>query len=263
MLKHLVPYRNTFDVFIQTHYPRAAGEPWLLSDDHCYVAEKIMVFLELFYDSTCVLSGVYYPTSSLMMHHIIQIAKHLNSYEHDILLANVVFPMKTKFLKYWKDIPLLYSFAFILNPKAKLRGFNRVLSILAGVTHYDYSGNLTCVRAQLTEVFNKYEAKFGAVASTRPSQTTRTGKKRTNWGMIYGDDDDELFSSPVVEQVLLPTPLHLLLYLDTLQLVLCCKQQAIVHLLGLVLSYQHIWIVILSRSMMMTLICWLSGMITS
>jgi hypothetical protein len=43
--------------------------------------------------------------------------------------------------------------------------------------------------------------------------------------------------------------------IDTLQLVLCCKQQAIVHLLGLVLSYQHTWIVILSRNMMMTLIC--------
>jgi hypothetical protein len=38
-----------------------------LSDNHWYVAEKILVFLELFYDSTYVLSGVYYPTSSLMM----------------------------------------------------------------------------------------------------------------------------------------------------------------------------------------------------
>jgi hypothetical protein len=114
---------------------------------------------------------------SLMMHHIVQIAKHLNSYEHDRLLGTVVFPMKTKFLKYWMDIPLLYSFAFILDPIAKLRGFNRVLSIIAGVTHYDYSGYLTCVRAQLTEVFNKYEAKFGAVTSIRPSQTTRTGQK--------------------------------------------------------------------------------------
>jgi hypothetical protein len=28
-----------------------------------------------------------------------------------------------------------------------LRGFNRVLSILAGVTHHDYSGYLTLVRA--------------------------------------------------------------------------------------------------------------------
>jgi hypothetical protein len=62
MLKHLVPYKNTFDVFIQIQYPRAGGEPLLMSEDHCYVAEKILVFLELFYDLTCVLSGVYYPT---------------------------------------------------------------------------------------------------------------------------------------------------------------------------------------------------------
>jgi hypothetical protein len=40
MLKQLVPYRKTFDVFIQTHYPRAAGEPLLLCDDQWYVAEK-------------------------------------------------------------------------------------------------------------------------------------------------------------------------------------------------------------------------------
>jgi hypothetical protein len=43
MLKHLVCYRNTFDVFIQTHYPRAAGGPLLLSDDHWYVAKKILM----------------------------------------------------------------------------------------------------------------------------------------------------------------------------------------------------------------------------
>jgi hypothetical protein len=42
---------------------------------------------------------------------------------------------------------------------------------------------------------------------------------RTNWGMIYGDDDD-LFSTPVGGTGSSPTPLHLLLYLDTLQLVL-------------------------------------------
>jgi hypothetical protein len=129
---------------------------------------------------SCVLSGVYYPTSSLMMYHIILIAKHLSSYENDCLLGNVVLPMKTKFLKYWRDIPLLYSFAFILDPRAKLRGLNRVPSTLVGVTHHDYSSYLTCVRAQSTEVFNKYENKFGVVTTNRPSQSARTGKKRTN-----------------------------------------------------------------------------------
>jgi hypothetical protein len=39
--------------------------------------------------------------------------------------------MKLKFLKYWKRIPLLYSYAFILDPRAKLEGFSNVLELLA------------------------------------------------------------------------------------------------------------------------------------
>ena len=42
----------------------------LLSARHWYIAEKILDFLELFYDSTIVLSGVYYPTSPFILHHV-------------------------------------------------------------------------------------------------------------------------------------------------------------------------------------------------
>ena len=94
----------------------------LLNKQHWFVAEKILEFLELFYDSTIVLSGVYYPTNSLILHHILEIAGHLHDYEHDNNLDGVVVPMKAKFLKYYKSIPLLYSFAFVLDPRAKLRG---------------------------------------------------------------------------------------------------------------------------------------------
>ncbi|WVZ96770.1 hypothetical protein U9M48_042369 [Paspalum notatum var. saurae] len=126
VLKHLIPYRSTFDVFIQTHYPKGDGNTPLLTDQHWYIAEKVLTFLEMFYDATCVLSGVYYPTSPLIMHHIFQIANRLDAYENDPLLRTVVAPMKTKVLKYWRDIPLLYSFAFILDPRAKLKGFTRL-----------------------------------------------------------------------------------------------------------------------------------------
>jgi hypothetical protein len=58
-----------------------------------------------------------------MLHHILKIARHLNAYENDRQLRIVVVPMKSKFLKYWSDIPILHAFAFILDPKAKVRGF--------------------------------------------------------------------------------------------------------------------------------------------
>jgi hypothetical protein len=113
-----VPYKNTFSVYISANY-QAAGES-LLREDHWYVAEHMLNFLRLFYLSIVSLSGVYYPTYPLMMHPIIEIADHLNQYENDDKLREVVVPMKTKFMKYWGTIPLLYSYAFILVPRAKL-----------------------------------------------------------------------------------------------------------------------------------------------
>ena len=38
--------------------------------------------------------------------------------------------MKTKYLKYWQQIPLLYAFAFILDPRAKLEGYRSALNVL-------------------------------------------------------------------------------------------------------------------------------------
>ena len=130
MLKHLLPYRSTFSVFIGAKYGLVNGEP-LLSEGHWVVADKIMEFLELFYESTVALSGVYYPTSPLMLHHIIDIAGHLHAEETDSLLMEIVTHVKLKFLKYWQNVPLLYSFAFILDPD---KGFSKCSS--AFVSNY-------------------------------------------------------------------------------------------------------------------------------
>ena len=73
----------------------------LLSTKHWYIVENILEFLELFYDSTVVLSGVYYQTNPLILHYLLEIASHLYASEKDQNLINVVYPMKLKFLKYW------------------------------------------------------------------------------------------------------------------------------------------------------------------
>jgi hypothetical protein len=98
MIKHLLPYKDTFSVFIHTNYRGVSGT--LLTPDHWYVDEHIMQFLEQFYLSTVSLFGIYYPTAQLMMHVIIEIADHLNQFENDSLLRDVIVPMKTKFLMY-------------------------------------------------------------------------------------------------------------------------------------------------------------------
>jgi hypothetical protein len=96
-----------------------------------------------------------------MLHHILRIARHLNAFENDPLLRCVVVPMKDKFLKYWSDIPILYAVVFILDPRAKMRGFNKVLIRLSSLTGTDYSMLPFDVRTKLTKVFQLYKTKFG------------------------------------------------------------------------------------------------------
>jgi hypothetical protein len=142
ILKHLIPYKNIFSVFINSHYGSQ-----LLTRNHWHVVEKIYEFLELFYDCTVSLSGVYYPTSPLILHHILEIASHLHACERDQNLRPIVAPMKLKFLKYWKNIPLLYSYVFILDARAKMRGFFRVLKLLADYTGCEYSSYYADVKS--------------------------------------------------------------------------------------------------------------------
>jgi hypothetical protein len=90
MLKHISPYKDTFSVFIHTNYRGGT----LLTQDHWYVAEHILQFLEQFYLSTISLSGIYHPTAPLVMHVIIEIVDNLNQFGNDSLLKDVIIHMK-------------------------------------------------------------------------------------------------------------------------------------------------------------------------
>jgi hypothetical protein len=96
--------------------------------------------------------------------------------------------MVDKYNKYWRDIPLLYSFAFILDPRAKMKGFSKVLRKLMDLTSTDYNAYQVGTRARLTDVYNKYEEKYGAVRLRRTVPQNLSGKKRSAWDEIYDDD---------------------------------------------------------------------------
>lgn len=191
MLKHVVPYKSTFSIFIQSNHPLSSDGSPLLTDDHWYIADKVLSFLELFYDSTVALSGIYYPTSPLMLHHMLKIGRHLNAFESDHLLREAIIPMKTKYLKYWRKIPILYAFAFILDPRAKMRGFHKLLLRLASLTGTDYSRFPQSIHAKLTKTFQLYECKYGDTL-LRGQHVLASGsesKAKEAWDDIYGDDD--------------------------------------------------------------------------
>jgi hypothetical protein len=90
---------------------------------------------------------------------------------------------------------LLYSFAFILDPRAKMKGFLRVLRRLGNLTDSEYNTYQLSARARLTDVYNKYKAKYGDARLRRPVVPPNlSGKKRSAWDEIY--DDDEGGGSP-------------------------------------------------------------------
>jgi hypothetical protein len=97
--------------------------------------------------------------------------------------------MINKYNKYWRDIPLLYSFAFILDPRAKMKGFNRVLRRLGNLTGTDYTTYQLGTRARLTNVYTKYEEKYEVVRLRRTVPPNLSGKRRSAWDEIYDDDD--------------------------------------------------------------------------
>jgi hypothetical protein len=116
--------------------------------------------MKIFYDSTVTLSGVYYPTSPLALHHLLEIITHLTEYEKDTNMFPIVYPMKLKYLKYWKEIPLLYSIAFILDLRGKMRGLFNVLQIIQLKIDHDYTVYYADVKIEIYKLFNKYEEKF-------------------------------------------------------------------------------------------------------
>jgi hypothetical protein len=105
-----------------------------------------------------------------MMHIIIEIVDYLNQFENDDKLREVVIPMKSKFIKYWGNIPLLYSYALILDPRDKLNGFTKSIQFMSGTLSKDYSTYYQHVKTKLTNLFYWYDSKFGGVRLQRPPQ---------------------------------------------------------------------------------------------
>jgi hypothetical protein len=152
---------------------------------------------------------------------------------------------------------MLYSFAFILDPRGKLKGFSRVLRLVGKLIGVDYSSYLTKVRAQLNIIYKRYDDKFGA-AKRKACPHAPTDKKNSAWDDIFADDedDDDMFGTPGSgNSFCTPTP--------------CCMQHALVLLLlldllwVLVMSYLATWTVIMSLTLMISSTSLAGGMSTN
>jgi hypothetical protein len=80
---------------------------------------------------------------------------------------------------------MLYSFAFVLDPRAKMRGLPSVLDLLAQCNNITYIDYLAEVKFELHKLYNKYESKFSAARLARTTQPLGLiGKRKQAWGKI-------------------------------------------------------------------------------
>jgi hypothetical protein len=96
--------------------------------------------------------------------------------------------MKLKLLKYWETTPLLYSYAFILDPRAKMKGFFNMLELLTEQTGTFYSVYYGDVKDEMSRLYSKYEQRYGEKRSERPAipSAALAGKRKQAWGRIFG-----------------------------------------------------------------------------
>jgi hypothetical protein len=103
--------------------------------------------------------------------------------------------MKMKFLKYWDNIPLLYSFATILDSRGKMKGFYITLDLLGKATGSDYNLCYGDVKDELTRLFSKYQEKYCSnVGTTRAHRPVLPLPGRNRWGRIF----DNSSSTPTI-----------------------------------------------------------------
>ena len=79
----------------------------------------------------------------------------------DILFKLIVEVMEKKFKKYWSEIPLLYSFTFVLDPRVKLLGLHKCFAHNGTCMNLDLSIQYSNINNKLFEVYAIYENKFG------------------------------------------------------------------------------------------------------
>lgn len=136
--------------------------------------EKVMKFLEVFYEATQVISATDFPTSNMFLVVIWRVKEVLKekATDGDADLAEMVEKMRSKFDKYWGQCNLLMSIASILDPRYKMLLVNFTFNII-------YDGeevrtNTEEVQDALKSLYDQYKAKEGSTGQMGSTEIAST-----------------------------------------------------------------------------------------
>lgn len=84
--------------------------------------------LRVFNDTIVNLSKVYHPTSFLVLDHCILVATTFHRFTDCPILGDCIANMKHKWLKYFKEIPMIFLVAKLLDPRVRMNGLEELLT---------------------------------------------------------------------------------------------------------------------------------------
>ncbi|XP_058181412.1 zinc finger BED domain-containing protein RICESLEEPER 2-like [Rhododendron vialii] len=183
MLKSCQKYSDAISAYVNQRYRPCRGNPLTIADWE--IGFEFMKFLKVFYAATVACSGVRYPTSCIVLHHLFNISVNFRKHREHPNFAHACIDMEGKFRKYYEEMPPIFMLAAIMDPRMKLQGVSLLLREIGtnlGITALPSSAN---VNDLLNIMYAKYESKFRSNAScTTAPLTSSTSTNDEFWDFV-------------------------------------------------------------------------------
>jgi hypothetical protein len=153
--------------------------------------------LKLFYDTTELLSGTSYVTSSLFSPKICGIYLAINKWQasDNPIIENMSAAMKEKFMKYWSDIHGLMVVATVLDPKRKMKFLYAMYTQIYGPD--GMVREVKKVKDLLIDLVKEYESSMEGFGATDGTVAGGSSSKALNEGDV---EVDEIFDKYMVAE---------------------------------------------------------------
>ncbi|KAI8549127.1 hypothetical protein RHMOL_Rhmol06G0002200 [Rhododendron molle] len=130
-------------------------------------------------------SGVRYPTSCIVLHHLFNISVNFRKHRKHPNFAHACFDMEAKFRKYYEEMPPIFMLAAVMDPRMKLKGVSLFLGEIGtnlGIFTLPSSDH---VYDLLTTMYAKYDSKFRSnAACTAAPLTSFTSGNDEFWDFV-------------------------------------------------------------------------------
>lgn len=158
-----------YDKVISMYYNgmHTYGSEHNLEDWEWSLAFLVKKFLKPFFDATKECSGVYYPTSSLVLHHFFYISQAFQKHRNLPIFVDVIYSMELKIRKYLEELPSLFLLVSVMDHRLNLIGTQTIIKGISNFMNVELSH--LHIESMVCEMYNYYAEKDGQRSSTSQS----------------------------------------------------------------------------------------------